>query len=123
METLFGCYRAESGEAEIEGKKRTVKTNEAKKYKMAYITQERKILGLFLGLSVTATFWRRAQNSSAGMEMVQHQDIRENTEKYVDAMSIKINDANQNVMDLSAEGTSKRYCLHVDGNQEPDHHD
>ena len=108
LETLFGCYRAESGEVEIEGKKRTVKNPmEAKKYKMAYITKERKILGLFLGLSVNSNIAAASTEQFSRHGMVQYQDIRENTEKYVDAMSIKISDANQNVMDLSGGNQQK----------------
>jgi ABC-type sugar transport system ATPase subunit len=108
LETLFGCCRAESGEIEVEGKKRAIKNPmEAKKCKMAYITKERKILGLFLGLSVNSNIVAASTERFSKNGIVQYQDIRKNTEKYVDAMSIKISGINQNVMDLSGGNQQK----------------
>ena len=80
---------------------------EAKKCKMAYITKERKILGLFLGLSVNSNIVAASTERFSKNGIVQYQDIRKNTEKYVDAMSIKISGINQNVMDLSGGNQQK----------------
>jgi methyl-galactoside transport system ATP-binding protein len=53
VETLFGLRKAESGEIYLEGKKISVKSaKQAIKNGFALVTEERKLNGVFLGLSV-----------------------------------------------------------------------
>ena len=90
---------------------------------MAYITKERKILGLFLGLSVNSNIVAASTERFSKNGIVQYQDIRKNTEKYVDAMSIKISGINQNVMGSFGRQSAKGVAGNVDDHEPGYYHD
>ncbi|MBR0573484.1 MULTISPECIES: sugar ABC transporter ATP-binding protein [Pasteurellaceae] len=54
VEGLFGYKPADSGEIYIHGKKVDIRTpNDAMKHKIGFVTEDRKLTGLFLNLSIT----------------------------------------------------------------------
>ncbi|OBW96187.1 D-ribose transporter ATP-binding protein [Gallibacterium salpingitidis] len=54
VEGLFGYKPADSGEIYIHGQKANIKTPlDAMKYKIGFVTEDRKLTGLFLNLSIT----------------------------------------------------------------------
>ncbi len=108
LETIFGWRRATGGTIKLHGKEVRVRSPyDAKRSKLAYITKERKILGLFLGLDVQQNIAAASTERYAPRGFVKYQRIAENARKYVKAMSIKCSGLTHKVLNLSGGNQQK----------------
>lgn len=120
LETLFGWRRATAGTVKIHGKEVKIRnTYDAKKNKLAYITKERKILGLFLGLDVKQNIAAASTERYAPGGWVKFDKIAENAKKYVEAMSIKCSGLAHQVQKLSG-GNQQKVLLSMWLSADPD---
>ena len=108
LEALFGWRESTGGRILIDGKETKIKNPiEAKKQGLAYITKERKLLGLFLGLDVKTNIAAASQKKYEERKIIQYKRIEENAKHYVDAMHIKCADLKQKTMNLSGGNQQK----------------
>lgn len=108
LETIFGWRKATEGIVKIHGKQVKIhSTYDAKKNKLAYITKERKILGLFLGLDVKQNIAAASTERYAPGGIVKYEKIAENAKKYVEAMRIKCSGLTHKVQNLSGGNQQK----------------
>lgn len=120
LETLFGWRPASSGSIKVRGKETKIRnTYDAKKNKLAYITKERKILGLFLGLDVQQNIAAASTERYARKGFVRYAKIAENAKKYVQAMHIKCAGLGHKVMNLSG-GNQQKVLLSMWLSADPD---
>ena len=120
LETLFGWRSATAGSVKLRGKEVKIRnTYDAKKSKLAYITKERKILGLFLGLDVQQNVAAASTERYAPGGWVRYSKIAENARKYVKAMSIKCSSLTHRVMNLSG-GNQQKVLLSMWLSEDPD---
>lgn len=120
LETLFGWRSATAGSVKLRGKEVKIRnTYDAKKSKLAYITKERKILGLFLGLDVQQNVAAASTERYAPGGWVRYSKIAENARKYVKAMSIKCSSLTHRVMNLSG-GNQQKVLLSMWLSADPD---
>lgn len=120
LETLFGWKQATAGKIRLRGKEVRIRnTYEAKKNKLAYITKERKILGLFLGLDVKENIAAASTERYAPGGVVRYGKIAENAKKYVQAMAIKCSSLTHKVMNLSG-GNQQKVLLSMWLSADPD---
>lgn len=120
LETLFGWRSATAGSVKLRGKEVKIRnTYDAKKNKLAYITKERKILGLFLGLDVQQNVAAASTERYAPGGWVRYSKIAENARKYVKAMSIKCSSLTHRVMNLSG-GNQQKVLLSMWLSADPD---
>ncbi|MPM79947.1 Galactose/methyl galactoside import ATP-binding protein MglA [bioreactor metagenome] len=108
LETLFGWRPATGGEVFLEGKKiRVHNTIRAKKYGFAYITKDRKSLGLFLKQDVKTNIAAASEENYKRFGLVSYIKIVENAKRYVEAIRIKCASLTQKVMNLSGGNQQK----------------
>jgi len=108
LETLFGWRPATGGEVYLEGKKiRVHNTIRAKKYGFAYITKDRKSLGLFLKQDVKTNIAAASEENYKRFGLVSYIKIVENAKRYVEAIRIKCASLTQKVMNLSGGNQQK----------------
>ncbi len=120
LETLFGWRAASSGAIKLKGKAVKIKNPyDAKKNKLAYITKERKILGLFLGLDVEQNIAAASTEKYAQGGFVHYKKISENARKYIKAMSVKCSSLTQKVLNLSG-GNQQKVLLSMWLSADPD---
>lgn len=120
LEALFGWRDITSGTVKLRGKATRIRnTYDAKKNKLAYITKERKILGLFLGLDVQQNISAASTERYASGGWVKYGKIAENARKYVKAMSIKCSSLTHKVMNLSG-GNQQKVLLSMWLSADPD---
>lgn len=120
LESLFGWRWADGGEVRMGGKPVKIRNPyDAKKHKLAYITKERKILGLFLGLDVKQNIAAASTERYAPHGFVRFRSIAENAKKYVKAMEIKCSGLNHKVMNLSG-GNQQKVLLSMWLSADPD---
>ena len=120
LETLFGWRGLTGGSVRIHGKPVRVRNPyDAKRNKLAYITKERKILGLFLGLDVQQNIAAASTERYAPGGWVRYRKIAENAKKYIKAMSIKCSGLTHRVMNLSG-GNQQKVLLSMWLSADPD---
>lgn len=120
LETLFGWREATSGTVKLHGKEVKIRNNyDAKKHKLAYITKERKILGLFLGLDVQQNIAAASTERYVTGGRVNFGKIAENAEKYIKAMRIKCSGLTHRVQNLSG-GNQQKVLLSMWLSADPD---
>ncbi len=108
LETLFGWRERTGGRIIINGKQTDIKNPIiAKRHGLAYITKERKLLGLFLGLDVKTNIAAASPKKYEKNGTIRFNRIAENARKYVDAMHIKCADLKQKTMNLSGGNQQK----------------
>jgi ABC-type sugar transport system ATPase subunit len=108
LETLFGWRAATGGSVKLRGKSLRIRNPyDAKRNKLAYITKERKILGLFLGLDVQQNIAAASTEKYAPRGWVRFRRVAQNSMKYVKAMSIKCSGLTQKVLNLSGGNQQK----------------
>lgn len=120
LEALFGWRRKDEGSVFLNG--REVKINsplDAKKNHMAYITKERKTLGLFLELSSQDNMSAANTKKFVTKGLVDYKKISENAEDYRGKMQIKLSDVNQKVGNLSG-GNQQKVLLSMWMASDPD---
>lgn len=108
LEVLFGSRQATSGEVLLEGKKIRVKSPiDAKKHGFAYITKDRKLLGLFLKQDVKTNIAAASEQNYKRAGLISYPMIAANAKRYVDTMRIKCAALTQLVMNLSGGNQQK----------------
>lgn len=108
LETIFGWRKKTGGTIEVKGKK--VKINspiDAKRNGIAYITKERKTLGLFLELSAEDNMSAANGKGFVNKGLVDYKAITENAKVYKKKMQIKLSDVKQKVGNLSGGNQQK----------------
>lgn len=109
METIFGLRKADSGEIFIHGKKVNIKSpKDAIKNKVAFITEDRKLLGLNLVASVkdNIALVNLAKYCIFG-KVVDYKKIRTVADAQIDALRIKTPSREQIVNNLSGGNQQK----------------
>lgn len=108
LETLFGWRSTTGGTVKIHGKVKNIRNPiQAKANKLAYMTKERKTLGLFLGLDVKSNIAAASTQRYIKKGFVNYSSIAQNANKYVEAMRIKCSDLSQKVLNLSGGNQQK----------------
>lgn len=108
LETIFGWRKKTSGRIEICGKEVHIKSPvDAKKNHMAYITKDRKNLGLFLDLSAEDNMSAANTGKFVTRGLVDYKRITSNAKEYQKKMQIKLADVKQKVGKLSGGNQQK----------------
>lgn len=108
LETLYGWRRPSRGSVKVKGKSVTVRSPlQMKKKGLAYITKERKNLGLFLGLDIQQNISAASMDKYRKKGLVDYHGISGNAQKYIDAMKIRCSGLNQKVINLSGGNQQK----------------
>lgn len=108
LETLFGSRPATGGEVLLDGKKIRVRSPiDAKKHGFAYITKDRKLLGLFLKQDVKTNIAAASEDNYKRGGLISYPKIALNAKHYVDTMRIKCAALTQLVMNLSGGNQQK----------------
>lgn len=108
LETLFGSRPATGGEVLLDGKKIRVRSPiDAKKHGFAYITKDRKLLGLFLKQDVKTNIAAASEDNYKRGGLISYPKIVLNAKHYVDTMRIKCAALTQLVMNLSGGNQQK----------------
>lgn len=108
LETLYGWRQPSRGSVKVKGKPVTVRSPlQMKKKGLAYITKERKNLGLFLGLDIQQNISAASTDKYQKKGIVDYQGISGNARKYIDAMNIRCSGPSQKVVNLSGGNQQK----------------
>lgn len=109
IETIFGHKRKTSGDVFINGKKVTIKSPEdAIKNKMALLTEDRRMTGIFPMLSVKDnTVIANIKDYVLPTGFINHRKIREDCETYRKSIRVKTPSINQKIMNLSGGNQQK----------------
>ena len=108
METLFGLRKLTAGAIVIDGK--PVKINSpqaAKRYKMAYITKDRKKVGLFIGMSIERNILSGNFPLFSRRGLVLHKKLHAEADVSVNRFDIKTVSAKKIVRTLSGGNQQK----------------
>ena len=120
LETLFGWRQATGGTVKLHGKEVRIRNPyDAKHNKLAYITKERKILGLFLNLDVQQNIAAASTERYVTKGCVDFKKIADNANGYVKAMSIKCANLAHKVLNLSG-GNQQKVLLSMWLSADPD---
>lgn len=108
VETIFGYRKMDRGEIHIEGKKVNIKSpEEAIKYKMAFLTEDRKKTGLFLPLSVRDNMVVTCISKYIKGLLLNKKEIELVCNDQKNSLSIKTPSLNQTVDNLSGGNQQK----------------
>lgn len=108
LETLFGWRPATGGEVLLEGKPIRIRNPiDAKRHGFAYITKDRKTLGLFLKQDVKTNIAAASEDNYKRAGLISYLKIAANAKHYVEAMRIKCASLAQLVMNLSGGNQQK----------------
>ncbi len=120
LETLYGWRGRTGGTIRLDGAQVDISSPiVAKRHKMAYITKERKQLGLFLGLDVKTNIAAASARKYEQNGIIRYRKIAENAERYVSAMRIKCSGVKQKTMNLSG-GNQQKVLLSMWLSDDPD---
>ena len=125
LECLFGVLKKDSGEIRIDGKNISVKNPmQAKRHGMAFITKERKKIGLFMGLTLGDNIVSGNLRKFSRKAFINFKKANENSNYYKERFNIKapslrtpvmsLSGGNQQKVLLAAWFTSKPRILFVD---------
>lgn len=108
VETVFGWRRKSAGVIEINGRQVKIDSPvEAKRNHMAYITKERKTLGLFLELSSEDNMSAANGRKFVKRGLIDYRSITQNALEYRGRMQIKLADVKQKAGNLSGGNQQK----------------
>lgn len=108
FECIVGWRGMSAGSVKLNGKKLRIKSPvDSRRNKIGYITKERKLLGLFLPLTVQDNISAVANRRLSKNGIVQYGARKDNAQKYADSMHIKISGLEQKVMNLSGGNQQK----------------
>ncbi|MEE0419316.1 MAG: sugar ABC transporter ATP-binding protein [Lachnospiraceae bacterium] len=108
VETVFGWRRKSAGVIEINGRQVKIDSPvEAKRNHMAYITKERKTLGLFLELSSEDNMSAANGRKFVKRGLIDYRSITQNALEYRGKMQIKLADVKQKAGNLSGGNQQK----------------
>lgn len=119
LESVFGLREVTSGQILLNSSPVEIKNPiEAKKKGLAYITKDRRNLGLFLGLPVQTNIIAASQEKGVKGGLINKNLVASAAEYYVDAMSIKCSSLDQEVLNLSG-GNQQKVLLSMWMNTDP----
>jgi len=108
MESLFGIHLPDTGETFIKGKKVQIKSSQdAIKYKMAFLTEDRKLTGAFLPLSIEANMSILNLDQYMKYGFIQRKPLLEDCEKMKKDLNVKTPHLDQLIKNLSGGNQQK----------------
>ncbi len=109
VETLFGIRKKTSGEVYIDGEKTDISSPEdAIKYKMALLTEDRRQTGIFPMLTVKDnTVMSNIEKYIKKNRLLDHKKITEDCEEYKEAIRIKTPSLEEKIQNLSGGNQQK----------------
>ncbi|MGN1008277.1 MAG: sugar ABC transporter ATP-binding protein [Butyricicoccus sp.] len=108
MMSLFGVTKRESGEVWLHGEKIDIRSpKDAIRHKMAFLTEDRKLTGLYLILSVQENITMASIDQFTKHGMLQYGNIRETCEAEVKKFNIRTPSIDQRVELLSGGNQQK----------------
>jgi len=108
VETLFGYRKADAGEIYLKGEKIQIKSpKDALKHKMALLTEERKLTGLYLPLSVKDNMIVASIDNFINGLALNKRKIEEVCNEQKEKLAIKTPSLNQTVNNLSGGNQQK----------------
>lgn len=108
MQTIFGAYHKTSGTIKISGKKVHIKSpSDAIDVGIAYLTEDRKKDGLFLGLSIKENIISASYNAFSPRGFINDNKAEKTILEYVQKMSIKMRNSTQTAGTLSGGNQQK----------------
>jgi ABC-type sugar transport system ATPase subunit len=120
LETIYGWRQPTQGTLKIRGKQIKIKNAyQMKQNRLAYITKERKLLGLFLGLNVQQNISAASTGSYVHNGLINYKAIADNAKKYIQAMDIKCSGLAHKAVKLSG-GNQQKVLLSMWISADPD---
>jgi inositol transport system ATP-binding protein len=108
LEAIFGVKTAEQGEIHIHGEKVTIKSpQDAIKNNLGFLTEDRKLTGLFLPLSVRENMITVNIDQYISMGLLNAKKIKEDCQKQKESLLIKTPNIEQIVENLSGGNQQK----------------
>jgi len=108
IESIFGIYPPLSGKVFVDGKPTSIaRPMDAIRSGMGFLTEDRKLSGLFLPLSVRDNMVYSSINRYAGSFGLNHKKMDEECEQQRDALSVKTPSLAQKVVNLSGGNQQK----------------
>ncbi len=108
MEAIFGFVPYDEGELYFEGKKITIKTPiDAISHRIGFVTEDRKLTGLFLDLSIKDNMIMPDIASYLSKGLLNFKKIRTNCQNQRDSLMIKTPTLEQNIKFLSGGNQQK----------------
>ena len=119
MECLFGLKKHYSGTVTVNGKPVHLKSpRDAKKLKMAYITKNRKKVGLFMRIGVAGNIVGASMEKTTVHGLISKRKVSDYAHTYIEKFDIKTPDEKKLVMGLSG-GNQQKVLLAMWLIQEP----
>lgn len=120
LETIFGWRICTGGEMYLRGQRIEIRNpKDAKKNRFAYLTKERKTLGLFLPLSLSNNIIAASIKKFSRVFILDVRKAEKNAMDYIDALQIKTAGTKQKVMNLSG-GNQQKVLLSMWLTADPD---
>jgi ABC-type sugar transport system ATPase subunit len=120
LEILYGWRKPTEGTVKIKGKPINIKNSvQMKKNGLAYMTKERKLLGLFLRLSIQQNISAASTRKYIRNGLVSYKASAENARKYIKAMDIKCSGLGHQAVKLSG-GNQQKVLLSMWLSADPD---
>lgn len=120
FECIVGWRKKSAGTVKLSGKELHIKSPvDSRRNKIGYITKERKLLGLFLPMTVMDNTSAVANRRLSKKGIVQYGQRKENAQKFADSMHTKISGLMQKVMNLSG-GNQQKVLLSMWMSDEPE---
>jgi ABC-type sugar transport system ATPase subunit len=108
LESIFGLRKKSTGYIYINGKKRNIKSPiTAKQMGIAYITKERKRVGLFMRVDVAGNIIAASLDKMTKAKLLNHKKILDYSNEYVHKLDIKTPNLKKLVMGLSGGNQQK----------------
>ncbi len=105
---LFGLETITDGTVKINGERTNIRGPiDAKENGLAYITKDRKNLGLFLGLTVGENIVAAAQQKGVKHGLLNEESMEAISAEYVEALNIKCSSIKQTTLNLSGGNQQK----------------
>jgi ABC-type sugar transport system ATPase subunit len=108
LESIFGLHKKITGCIYINGKKRNIKSPAAaKRMGLAYMTKERKRVGLFMRMDVAGNIIAASLDKMTKGKLLSHKKIVDYSNEYVHKLDIKTPNLKKLVMGLSGGNQQK----------------
>lgn len=108
LESIFGITKHTEGELYIHGKKVNIKSPEdAIKLGIGFLTEDRKITGCFLPLSIKENMIMCSINQFIPNIFIKRNKVKEKCEEFKNALAIKTPDFERQLLDLSGGNQQK----------------
>lgn len=108
MRAVFGAYHKNGGGIWVEGQEKAIRSpKDAIKAGIAYLTEDRKKDGLFLGLSIKENVISSSYDEFSAKGFMDDRKVEQTIQKYVERMSIKMHSVRQLAGTLSGGNQQK----------------